>query len=72
MATHAGVTTAEFEAIVKDWLASGRHARFQRRYAELSYQSMLELLAYLRAHDFQNIHCFGRDRVPAAVQSSRV
>ena len=53
MATHAGMTTAEFEKIVTDWLATARHPRFKRPYTELVYQPMLELLAYLRANDFK-------------------
>jgi len=50
MATHAGMTTQEFEKIVEDWLATARHPRFKRPYTELVYQPMLELLGYLRAH----------------------
>ena len=53
MASHAGMSTAEFEAIVTDWLDKARHPRFKRRYTELAYQPMLELLAYLRANDFK-------------------
>ena len=53
MASHAGMTTAEFEAIVKDWFEKARHPRFQRRYTELAYQPMLEVLAYLRANGFK-------------------
>ena len=53
MVTHAGMTTDEFEAIVRDWLATARHPRFNRPYTELVYQPMLELLAYLRAHGFK-------------------
>jgi phosphoserine phosphatase len=53
MATHAGMTTDEFEQIVTDWLARARHPRFQRPYTELVYQPMLELLAYLRAGGFK-------------------
>jgi hypothetical protein len=45
--THAGMTTAEFEKIVTDWLATARDRRFKRPYTELVYQPMLELLAYL-------------------------
>lgn len=51
--THAGMTTAEFEKIVKDWLATARDARFKRSYTDLVYQPMLELLAYLRANGFK-------------------
>ncbi len=53
MATHAGMTTAEFEEIVMDWLATARHPDRDRPYTELVYQPMLELLEYLRAHRFK-------------------
>jgi phosphoglycolate phosphatase-like HAD superfamily hydrolase len=53
MASHAGMSTAEFEAIVIDWFNKARHPRFKRRYTELAYQPMLELLAYLRANGFK-------------------
>ena len=55
MATHAGMTTEEFEKIVKDWLATARHPRFKRPYTELVYQPMVELLAYLRANGFKTM-----------------
>jgi len=51
--THAGMTTEEFETIVKDWLAKARHPRFNRPYTDLVYQPMIELLAYLRANGFK-------------------
>ena len=53
MATHAGMTTTEFEQIVKDWLAAARHPRFKRPFTDLVYQPMLEVLAYLRANGFK-------------------
>jgi phosphoserine phosphatase len=53
MASHAGMSTAEFEAIVTDWLDKARHPRFKRRYTELAYQPMLEILSYLRANGFK-------------------
>jgi hypothetical protein len=53
MATHSGMTTDEFEQIAKEWIASARHPRFKRRFTELVYQPMLELLAYLRANSFK-------------------
>jgi phosphoglycolate phosphatase-like HAD superfamily hydrolase len=52
-ATHSGMTTEEFEKIVKDWLATARHPKFKRPYTDLAYQPMLELLAYLRANGFK-------------------
>lgn len=53
MATHAGMTTEEFETIVKDWLVTAKHLRFKRQYTDLVYQPMLELLDYLRANGFK-------------------
>jgi hypothetical protein len=53
MTTHAGMTTAEFEKTVTDWLATARHPKFKRPYTECVYQPMLELLAYLRANGFK-------------------
>ena len=53
MVTHAGMTTAEFEQIVKDWIATAKHPKFKRPYTECVYQPMVELLAYLRANGFK-------------------
>ena len=53
MATHAGMTVEEFEEIVKQWLATAKHPRFNRPYTDLVYQPMLELLDYLRANQFK-------------------
>jgi phosphoserine phosphatase len=53
MGSHAGMSTADFEQIVTDWFKTARHPRFKKRYTELAYQPMLELLAYLRANGFK-------------------
>ncbi len=53
MATHAGMSTADFEKICVAWLKTARHPRFNRPYTELVYQPMLELLAYLRNSGFK-------------------
>jgi hypothetical protein len=53
MATHAGMTTDEFEQIVTDWMDAAKHPKTGRRYTEMVYQPMLELLAYLRANGFK-------------------
>ena len=52
MATHAGMSPAEFQKIVGDWLAEAKDKRFGRSYTDLVYQPMLELLSYLRANGF--------------------
>jgi len=53
MASHAGMTTAEFEKIVNAWVATARHPQLDRPYTELVYQPMLEVLDYLRANGFR-------------------
>jgi phosphoglycolate phosphatase-like HAD superfamily hydrolase len=53
MATHSGYTTDEFEGMVKDWLSTARHPRFNRPYTDLVYQPMLELLDFLRQNGFR-------------------
>jgi phosphoserine phosphatase len=53
MATHAGMSTEEFEQIVKDWIATAQHPKTGRPFTEMIYQPMRELLAYLRANGFK-------------------
>jgi phosphoglycolate phosphatase-like HAD superfamily hydrolase len=51
--THSGMTTVEFEKIVRDWIATAKHPETGELYTEMVYQPMLELLAYLRANGFK-------------------
>jgi phosphoglycolate phosphatase-like HAD superfamily hydrolase len=53
MATHAGMTTGEFEGTVSEWIAKAQHPKFKRPYTDLAYRPMLELLEYLRANGFK-------------------
>jgi phosphoserine phosphatase len=52
-ATHAGMTTDEFDETVRDWLRSAAHPKTGRPFTEMVYQPMLEVLEYLRAHGFK-------------------
>src|SRR5262245_9176779 len=52
-ATHAGITSEEFEQIARSWFATAKHPKLKRPYTELVYQPMLELLSFLRAHQFK-------------------
>jgi phosphoglycolate phosphatase-like HAD superfamily hydrolase len=52
-ATSTGMTSAEYEKMVSEWLAQARDKRFNHPYTELIYQPMVELLAYLRANNFK-------------------
>ncbi len=54
MATHAGMTTAEFEQIVKDWVATAKHPKTGQLFTDMTYQPMLEVLSYLRTNGFKN------------------
>jgi phosphoglycolate phosphatase-like HAD superfamily hydrolase len=53
IATHSGMTTEEFDLIARDWLATKRHPKTNKLFAEMVFQPMLELLAYLRANGFK-------------------
>jgi len=51
--THSGMTSAEFNQIVSDWIAVAKHPVTGRLYTEMVYQPMLELTGYLRANGFK-------------------
>jgi hypothetical protein len=51
--THSGMTTVEFDQIVRDWIATAKHPVTGKLYTEMVYQPMLELLAYLRGNGFK-------------------
>ncbi|MBS7544626.1 haloacid dehalogenase-like hydrolase [Ancylobacter oerskovii] len=51
--TLTGMTVEAFQADVAQWLDTARDARWQRRYTELTYQPMQEVLAHLRANGFR-------------------
>ena len=53
MASHANSTTEEFSQAVADWLVAARHPKTGRKYTDMVYQPMLELLAFLRANGFK-------------------
>jgi hypothetical protein len=52
-ATHAGMSTADFEGITEDWITTAKHPRFGRLYTDLVYQPMIEVIDYLRANEFK-------------------
>jgi hypothetical protein len=54
-ATHAGMTTDEFETVVRDWITTAKHPKSGRLYSEMVYQPMLEVLSYTKQW-FQNLH----------------
>jgi haloacid dehalogenase-like hydrolase len=57
--THAGMTTDEFTPIVEQWITTAKHPQTGRLYADMVYQPMVELLAYLRANGFKTFIASG-------------
>ena len=53
IATHSGMTTDEFEAEARAWIATTRHPKTNKLFTEMVFQPMLELLAYLRTNGFK-------------------
>lgn len=53
MATHAGMTSGEFQTEVAQWFETARHPETGRAYTEMVYQPMLEVMEYLRANGFK-------------------
>lgn len=51
--SYAGISPDDYIALVTDWLAVTRHPTLDRLYTDLIYAPMLELLVYLRDHDYQ-------------------
>ncbi|WP_066224145.1 HAD family hydrolase [Formosa haliotis] len=53
MTTHAGMSTDEFAGIVKDWIGTAEHPIKKKKYTELIFQPMLELVKYFQANEFK-------------------
>ncbi len=52
-ASEAGLSVEAFHDVVRQWLATARHPKFQRPYTELVYAPMLEAMKYLRANGYR-------------------
>ena len=53
MKTHAGMTTDAFAKIVSDWIATAEHPKLKKKYTDLTYQPMKELILYLQDNGFK-------------------
>ena len=49
----AGLSAEDYRAQVDAWLKTSKHPRFQKRYDELAYQPMLEMIKLLKQHGFK-------------------
>lgn len=52
-ASHNGQSEETFNQAVRNWIDTARDQKFNKRYKEVIYLPMVELLNYLRAHDFK-------------------
>jgi phosphoglycolate phosphatase-like HAD superfamily hydrolase len=51
--TESGLTVDAFAEVVRRWLATAKHPKFQRPYTELVYAPMQEAMKYLRANGYR-------------------
>jgi hypothetical protein len=72
VATHADQTTEQFNRAVADWIATVKHPRFGRLYADCTYQPMQEVLALLRASGYQTFIVSGGGQDFMRVWSKKV
>ena len=52
-ASHNGQSKETFNTAVRNWIDTARDQKFNKPYKEVIYLPMVELLNYLRAHDFK-------------------
>lgn len=49
----SGLTVKQYQVLVRDFVATWRHATLNRHLAELAYVPMLELIRFLQANEFR-------------------
>jgi phosphoglycolate phosphatase-like HAD superfamily hydrolase len=52
-ATLSGMSVEQFESEVKNWLDNARDPRWRKRYTDLIYQPMIEVLTYMRSKGYK-------------------
>ena len=70
--THAGMSTEEFAALVREWITTAKAPRFNRLYTDLVYQPMLEVMRYLRENGFRTYIVTGGGQEFVRVYSEQV
>jgi phosphoglycolate phosphatase-like HAD superfamily hydrolase len=68
--TSTGMTAEAFPPMVKDWVATAKHPRFDKPYLQMVYQPMLEVMKYLRDNGYRTyiVTGGGQDFVRAYAQ----
>ena len=72
MVTLSGMTTEQFQAEVKKWIADAKDPRWHRPYTDLTYQPMQEVLKYLRANGYKTYIVTGGGQDFVRVYSEQV
>ena len=52
-ASEAGLSVEAFHEVVRQWLATAKHPKFQRPYSDLTYAPMQEAMKFLRANGYR-------------------
>ena len=53
LTTHSNISQAEFDSLVQQWAETAKHPETQRKFVDMVYQPMIELISYLKAHQFK-------------------
>ncbi len=72
VATLTGITVEQFDTEVAKWLETARHPRWNRRYTDLVYQPMLEVLHYFRDNGYKTFIVSGGGQDFVRVFSQKV
>ncbi len=70
--THSGMSTEDFQALVKEWITTAKAPRFDRPYTDLVYQPMLEVMNYLREKNFRTYIVTGGGQEFVRVYSEQI
>jgi len=52
-ASEAGLNIEQYQEVVRNWLATAKHPKFQRPYTDLTYAPMQDAMKYLRANGYR-------------------
>ena len=61
-ATHAGMTSDDFAVLVRDWIATARHPRFERPYTRVRLPAHARTARLPPGERIQDVHRLGRRR----------
>lgn len=53
LTTHANISQTEFDSLVHQWAETAKHPETQRKFVDMVYQPMIELINYLKANQFK-------------------